>query len=308
LGSSPRPFIPSHITVPLRACAAPPPPHTHTRARPHSRRGVCGPGPGAAPTLLVADQGNNRVHEVDVVALAPVGFLCRPGSLVKPRVVAATPTLLAVSAWDHLGNPRGYGVFLFDAQTRAPLRKLGLGRGRLSGQLDQPCGLAVSEDGALVAVADWGNSRVCLLRTDTGVCVGHVARDASLAVNVLQVGDGWCTERGQAVVESSPAHPHPHPCPPPPGDRAWAHLGAPGVESCALAWQLEGGALDFPGAVTVVAQVQGGWLVAAFDDHEVTFHETSVGSIAAAGAIAGVDAAGEEGWHGPVAATARLPR
>jgi hypothetical protein len=38
--------------------------------------------PGAArPTLLVADCGNDRVQEVDVVTRAHVGYLCPPGTL-----------------------------------------------------------------------------------------------------------------------------------------------------------------------------------------------------------------------------------
>jgi hypothetical protein len=63
-----------------------------------------------APTLLVAEAGNDRVQEVGVVpgegkgvclgmGLAHVGYLYPPGTVLGPRAVAASSTTIAVTAF-----------------------------------------------------------------------------------------------------------------------------------------------------------------------------------------------------------------
>ena len=56
-------------------------------------------GSGVRPTVLVAEHGNNRVQEVDVVKGTHVGYLGPDGGLLGPFAVAASPTLIAVSSW-----------------------------------------------------------------------------------------------------------------------------------------------------------------------------------------------------------------
>jgi hypothetical protein len=77
---------------------------------------------GPAPTLLVAEHGNRRVHELDPCkGLAHVSFL--PVTL-RPRGVAASPTHIAVTAWDQWAVGE-HCLYVFDAGTRALLRTIG---------------------------------------------------------------------------------------------------------------------------------------------------------------------------------------
>lgn len=97
----------------------------------------------ARPTLLVTDAGNDRVQEVDVLAPAHVGF---PINVPGPRGVAASLSLLAVSAWEvaYMGD---HLVRVFDAVTRTPVFVLGHGCGDGDGQLMCPRGLRLSRGG-----------------------------------------------------------------------------------------------------------------------------------------------------------------
>ncbi len=67
------------------------------------------------------------------------------------------------SGWtkDRVGD---HVVLLYRAGTWDLVRRMGAGRdcGPLDGQLSRPYGLAFSEDGAALAVADALNNRVCL--------------------------------------------------------------------------------------------------------------------------------------------------
>jgi hypothetical protein len=53
----------------------------------------------ATRMLLVTDSGNHAVHVIDVVHGAHVGYLAAPGSICKPRCVAAWGLKVAVSAF-----------------------------------------------------------------------------------------------------------------------------------------------------------------------------------------------------------------
>ncbi len=94
----------------------------------------------------MAEHGNDRVQEIDLTTQAHVGYLCAPGTLHGPRGVAASSTLIAVSAW----RAEGVGdhvVHVFDAVTRGALRVLGWACGSVDGQLDRPMGLRITADG-----------------------------------------------------------------------------------------------------------------------------------------------------------------
>ena len=80
-------------------------------------------GASPRPTLLVADIGNDRVQEVDVVDRVHVGYLYPPGAIAGPRAVAASQTTIAftafrVTAWAALAtsaaHPRALS-YLFNA-------------------------------------------------------------------------------------------------------------------------------------------------------------------------------------------------
>jgi hypothetical protein len=116
----------------------------------------------ARPTLLVADGGNDRVQEVDVLSLRYLRDLC---TVPAPRCVAASPALLAVSSWARAG--RGdHVVLLFHAVTRVQLRTVAGTCGGAHGLLNCPYGLALSS--SEVFVADSVNHRVCVFAGDTG--------------------------------------------------------------------------------------------------------------------------------------------
>ncbi len=156
------PFFPTltHTRHALAVCHRGPHtlPHTPTHNRMHAHPCPCclpmlSPRitPSSSPThtlptpihsrthapLQVAEHGNNRVQEVDVMAQAHVGFLCKPGAVQGPRAVAASPTLVAVSAWTS-PDSEDHVVHLFNATSRAHLRVMGGG-----GLLNCPFGLRI---------------------------------------------------------------------------------------------------------------------------------------------------------------------
>jgi hypothetical protein len=145
-------------------------------------------GPGAArPTLLVADWGNDRVQEVDVVARAHVGYLCPPRTLMGPQGVAASRTHIAVTT---IGGGH-HSVHLFDAVSRALLWTVGGPRGSGPRQLDFPVGVRLTGDGARVAVTDRDNKRIVVLSVADGSPVGDVPTPSIDPRDVEEVEGGW---------------------------------------------------------------------------------------------------------------------
>ncbi len=120
------------------------------------------------PTLLVADSGNDAVHEIDVLAMAHLEFVTT--SLPQPTFVAASPSLIAVMAWtgrlyptSRLRSPEQPAyVALYDARTMVLLRHLGA-----SEALRRPRGLCISWDEGCVVVGDRDQSNKRLLRYST---------------------------------------------------------------------------------------------------------------------------------------------
>jgi hypothetical protein len=98
-------------------------------------------------TVLVAEGGNDRVQEVDVMGPSHVAFW-GVGLLEGPRGVAACRTLVAVT---EQGAKR---VSLFDSSTRALLRWCGGPESSSSELLYLPRGLCFSDHGLRVIVAD----------------------------------------------------------------------------------------------------------------------------------------------------------
>lgn len=140
------------------------------------------------PTLLVTDAGNDRVHELDVSdarAPAHVGF---PIRVLGPRGVAASASLLAVTAWKHISRGE-HVVHAFDAVTRAPLFTAGCGLGSGDGQLSEPYSLRVSNQHIVVAAR--GNNRVSAFRTSDGAFAGHLALAVIGAAEVEEWDGGW---------------------------------------------------------------------------------------------------------------------
>jgi hypothetical protein len=99
------------------------------------------------PSLLVAEAGNDRVQEVDVVRGCHMSFLDMPplagGGASGPRAVAASASHIAVSAWAAFGHGP-HVVHLFHARTRVYLRTLGNACGCGPGQLLRPVGLRLT--------------------------------------------------------------------------------------------------------------------------------------------------------------------
>lgn len=140
------------------------------------------------PTLLVAEAGNCRVQEVDVGGSGAV-FVGFPIVVDCPRGVAASTSLLAVSAWTEPSRGQ-HLVYVYDASTRALAYSIGRGYGAADGQLRQPHGLRFIDHGKRVAVADFHNRRVSVFETADGACVGHV--NTTSLLNDLEEWDDNC--------------------------------------------------------------------------------------------------------------------
>jgi hypothetical protein len=155
-----------------------------------------GSGSSAHPLLLVTDAGADAVHVVDVVGRTHAGYLASPGSIARPRGVAASGTspLVAVSVWksadmgDHVVVVyRGSGA-VWEA-----VRVIGGGFGRpgsRDGQLKAPYGLRFSGDGSSICVADWGNARASVFRVGDGGFVRHMT-GLRYPNDVEEVEGGW---------------------------------------------------------------------------------------------------------------------
>jgi hypothetical protein len=157
-------------------------------------------GPATCRLLLVTDAVHDAVHVIDVVRRVHAGYVAAPGTIAWPRGVAARASLVAVSAWkgwydgDHV-------VHLFEGSgsTWDPLRVLACGFGRpgaADGQLRSPHGLRFTADGTGLAVADFGNGRVCMFRVEDGSFVRHVATGLEGAWDVEECAGGWLVACG----------------------------------------------------------------------------------------------------------------
>jgi hypothetical protein len=152
-------------------------------------------GPATSRLLVVTDAGHDAVHVIDVVGQIHVGYVAAPGTIDRPRGVAARGSLVAVSAWkeDDSGD---HVVELFEGSgTRwAGVRVVGggfLGPGS-AGQLKYPLGLRFTLDGTGLAVADSScNDRVSLFRVEDGSFVRHVATGLHGPIDVEECEGGW---------------------------------------------------------------------------------------------------------------------
>jgi DNA-binding beta-propeller fold protein YncE len=94
------------------------------------------------------------------------------GQVSGPRAVAATSSLIAVSAWKHHGEGV-HAVSLFDAEDGVLLRTLGGEVGSGDGLLSRPFGVRFTASGHQVLVADCENDRVSVFSTTDGAWVRH---------------------------------------------------------------------------------------------------------------------------------------
>jgi hypothetical protein len=135
-------------------------------------------GHASSRLLLVTDAGNNAVHVLDVVGQEHVGYVAAPGATFVPRGIAARGSLAAVSTWKK-GGSGDHVVRLFQGAgaSWSALRVLAGGFGGpgcMDGQLSRPYGLRFTGEGGGLVVADSGNNRVSLFRTEDGTFVRHV--------------------------------------------------------------------------------------------------------------------------------------
>jgi hypothetical protein len=155
-------------------------------------------------TLLVTDAGANAVHFVDVVRKTHEGYLAPPGSITRPRGVAASPTspMVAVSVWKAWRKEKGtsadHVILLYRRTSEAVwerVREIGGGfcggRADRDGQLRWPFGLRFTRDGSAILVADCWNRRASVFRVDDGGFVRHIATGLSLPYDVEEVEGGW---------------------------------------------------------------------------------------------------------------------
>ena len=146
---------------------------------------LCFP-PWARNSLLVADTGNDRVLEVDVVAKSVVKVWVG-GEVAGPMAVAASRDVLAVC---ESKDDASHRVSLFSVASGSLVSRIGGWRGPGEGQLHNPRGVALCSDGRHVAVADYYNHRVSLF-TVGGTFVRHVATGVPNCVGVVEVEGGF---------------------------------------------------------------------------------------------------------------------
>jgi hypothetical protein len=190
-----------------------------------------------SPQLLVASSGARRVVVLDMSGVggsgggsgggggggrgggAPVlsgAFGGASPDDPAPRCVAACVGQVAVSGWTK-SDGGDHTVTLYATGTWAPVRVVGVGRGRGAGdgQLYCPYGLRFSADGARLLVVDRGNDRVCCFRVSDGGFAGVLAsggahglsgpRDVVEVAGGMLVADGAYHRVVRVPADGSPA-------------------------------------------------------------------------------------------------------
>jgi hypothetical protein len=116
--------------------------------------------------LLVTDAGNDAVHVIDAVHGRHVGYLAAPGTINRPRGVAARGTKAAVSI-----RKGGFAVRLYEGSGTTWTIE------RIIGHVVRPYGLRFTSDGKDLAVVEECDRKmcVCLFRVEDGdrVAWGH---------------------------------------------------------------------------------------------------------------------------------------
>jgi hypothetical protein len=152
-------------------------------------------GPPHRRRLLVVENVRNLVHVIDVVGKVHEGYLAEAGIIQGPVGIAATESMVAVSAWKYY-HQRDHVVFLFggdgDKWTRIHMLKTGFGApGSAYGQLHCPHGVRFTADGTEVVVADCYNHRVSAFCVEDGTFVRHVTTQVRYPWDVEEWDGGW---------------------------------------------------------------------------------------------------------------------
>ena len=152
-------------------------------------------GPPNFRLLLLTDAVHEAVHVIDVAGRVHVGYVAEPGTIGRPRGVAARGSLVAISAWRKVDSGK-HVVRLFEGSGArwSLLRVLAGGfrsPGSADGQLHAPMGLRLTGDGTGLAVADARNDRVSLFRVEDGSFVRHVATGLSCPQDAEECEGGW---------------------------------------------------------------------------------------------------------------------
>jgi hypothetical protein len=154
-------------------------------------------GPATSRLLLLTDAGHGAVHVVDVAGRVHVGYVAAPGTIGRPRGVAARGSLVAVSAWkDGFRGEHVVRVFEGSGASWTAIRVVAGGfggPGSAEGQLNRPYGLRFSGDGTVLVVAEWDRDRVSVFRVEDGSFVRHVATATGLSrpQDVEECEGGW---------------------------------------------------------------------------------------------------------------------
>jgi sugar lactone lactonase YvrE len=137
----------------------------------------------------------DAVHVIDVDGRVHAGYVAAPGTIARPRGVAARGSLAAVSTWKKWSSG-GHVVRIFEGSgarwtaTRELAGGFG-GPGDADGQLRRPNGLRLSADGTGLVVADPGNYRVSQFHVEDGSFVRHVATGLDRPWDVEECEGGW---------------------------------------------------------------------------------------------------------------------
>ncbi len=145
-------------------------------------------------SVLVADHDNNRIQEIRIVDGSWVRY-AGEGVLNEPQYVDCNADVIVVSEWWDRISVLSWA----DGSPRAQFGSSGTG----PGQLDHPCGARLLINGTAVAVADYGNNRVCLftLSGELVAAIGSTEQGVNSPCHVLH-----CASDSSFVVANTLGH------------------------------------------------------------------------------------------------------
>ncbi len=246
--------------------------------------GTPDPVPGV-PVLVATDASQDAVHVVDVVGRRHVGYVAAPGSISRPRVVAGSRCLVAVSSLDAVHLFRGSGASWAPARVIAPQAATSLRLARSAGVtvlgvvVDRQSLRCLSTvDGALlrdllprhdgsISDVEWREGQWCVARSDSDTVL-VVAAGGRV---VWCLGGEGTEELGEYYFESPLAL------------AAVRGLGLV-VRDCSAGGRLQ--VLSAPGAAatSVMSRVRVAWMVAVVRGGKAVAARAAAAAAAAAAA------------------------
>ena len=147
-------------------------------------------GPPHRRRLLVTENATSLVHVIDVVGKVHRGYLARPGIIRNPIGVAATNSLVAISAWgSHCTGPQVVHLLEGDGNKWTQLRIIGNHDG--PEYLRAPVGLRFTRDNTELVIAEWGKDRVSAFHVGDGSFARYLIPEVKDPEDLEEYDGGW---------------------------------------------------------------------------------------------------------------------